>query len=131
MRGARIGMNSLMSQTKRNGGGAKSAAKPKGRKYPCGRIDCKKQGTAYPVLELRLRGYLGAPAQSMIGMAVCPEHQKETAVADLVSDEGWAQILDAFIVGNRILPDRELTTMHWEPVDSEMAQEFRRLRGEQ
>lgn len=94
----------------------------------CGRKDCQNEGTAHPVLLLTFSGYSGPPMEAMLGLLVCDQHQAETSAADLISDEGWAQITEAITAAKKVLPERSLTKLRWEPPTGRLASDFRHIR---
>lgn len=82
---------------------------------PCARVGCPEAGAWIPVLVLSA-GY-GAPARGAIGaLVVCQAHRDATTVDELMTDAGWAQIVDAFLAIGRAAPIRKLTKLDWEAV---------------
>ena len=80
----------------------------------CSRVGCKSEGTHHPALLLRPKGYPDAPpAEVILGILVCREHQESTTAADLITDEGWAQIEHGFGAVGRVLPDRATVGLAW------------------
>ena len=93
----------------------------------CARKLCPLRGTHYPVLLFRPKdhpGYAGAPMEIVMGILVCPQHQRETAPADLISDDGWQQIREAIVATGRAEPDRASAGLVWKrPEDVQSAWE--------
>lgn len=80
----------------------------------CNRIDCTNEGTAHPVLELRPRGYTGQPANAVLGIRICDEHQPTLSAQDFITDEGWQVLVETARALGKATPDRASTTLHWE-----------------
>lgn len=49
----------------------------------------------------------------ILSMVVCPAHQAGMTASDLVTDEGWTQIVHAFSLDHRALPDRATLGLAW------------------
>lgn len=82
----------------------------------CARKACPHAGTRQPVLLAMPRDlpeYAGPPVELILGILVCDEHQATTQAADLVTDEGWEQIVAAFAAVNRARPDRSTLGLAW------------------
>lgn len=89
----------------------------------CARSDCQATATATPVLILHpfalelMRADLDPePATMHLELPVCPEHQAVTSVDDLVTDDGWTDILQAFRSVGRVDPDRASLKLRWQPI---------------
>jgi hypothetical protein len=66
-----------------------------------------------PIITMRPTWWKGEPATAAMGLLICDDHKKATAVPDLISDEGWAQIVASFDAIKRTRPDREATGLRW------------------
>lgn len=87
----------------------------------CGRKACANEGTVHPVLLLYpsdMPDYDGPPAEVILSLAVCPEHQAKTKVLDLVGDEQWEFLRGIFLGSGHAEPDRSRLALDWRPVDS-------------
>lgn len=82
----------------------------------CARKDCTNPGGWRPVLILRAASRPNEPARAELGIAVCEHHARTGQVDDFVSDEGWAQISNAFAASGRERPARALTSLEFEAI---------------
>lgn len=87
----------------------------------CGHVECGKPASHHPHLLLKAKGYdkPHQPADVHMGLPVCDEHMAQTTVADLVSDEGWATLEDAFLSTGRYPPDRDTVEIAWHDNETE------------
>lgn len=86
----------------------------------CAHRDCPNAGTHHPVIlamPADRPDYAGPPAELILGMVVCPAHQMGVTASDFVTDEGWTQIVHAFGLGHRALPDRATLGLAWKRPD--------------
>lgn len=53
----------------------------------------------------------GSPANATTELRVCDEHKEVTKLADIITDEGWEQIVKGFESVGKIKPERKLTEL--------------------
>lgn len=83
----------------------------------CGRTDCHNVATARPVLLVQPEGMtIPQPAEVVLNVPVCDDHQTTTTVADLVNDTGWQRIVDGFRANGKATPDRRRLGLTWERI---------------
>lgn len=85
----------------------------------CSKKLCVFDGTHRPVLLVRPKdhpSYAGPPMEIVLGLFVCASHQRSTTPADLLTDEGWDQIVAQVVTTGRAEPDRETVGLIWQRV---------------
>ncbi len=60
--------------------------------------------------------YHAPPARGVTGLAVCTFCRKRIDVEDVLSDEGWNQIEQAFAENKKLAPERALTRLVFTPL---------------
>lgn len=84
----------------------------------CDRKGCTSEEAIWsPVLVLYapLHRYTGdpVPLRSQLGMRICEAHKQTAKASCFISDDGWAQIEDAFTRLGGAVPQRNLTQLEW------------------
>lgn len=74
---------------------------------------CVRRGVWRPVLLLRPWPEASA-ARVEIGMSLCATCQRTMTVDDLLSDDGWSQIVQTFVGFHKTPPCRELVELTWD-----------------
>jgi hypothetical protein len=69
-----------------------------------------------PVLELRVKGYQGAPVQVAMALRVCEYCRRKLTVDDLLTDDGWLIFCSQLHACGKLMPTRKLTKIHWEEI---------------
>lgn len=82
------------------------------------RSQCAGDGRWHPVLKVPARHHEHAPAKVVLGLFVCDEHKRSSTLEDYLTDEAWERISKGIVAAGRLEPERKLTTLSWEPVDS-------------
>lgn len=83
------------------------------RQEPSRCARCVRPGVWRPVLLLRSWPE-SPPARMEIGLVLCATCQRACTVDDVMSDEGWAQIVRAFVGFHKQPPDRDLVELTWD-----------------
>ena len=88
----------------------------------CSRKGCARPARWHPKLIVYARCHDARkwhePAEGVLCLPICDEHTHGVAVAELVSDEGWAKIVRAFRDAGLAEPDRASVTLGWVPIES-------------
>lgn len=82
----------------------------------CDRTDCHNQGGWMPVLELRVKGYHGAPVQVAMALRVCEHCRRKLTVDDLLTDDGWLIFCSQLHARGKLMPTRKLTKLTWQRI---------------
>lgn len=77
----------------------------------CNRKGCEHEARWMPVLELRPKMHNGKPARAVISIGLCEACKVLTTLDDLVTKEGWAQIVRVFDAQRKARPHREATVL--------------------
>lgn len=98
----------------------------------CSRISCENEARWYPVMLFYAPRRVfphAPPARAVVGVAVCDDHKEIVTLRDLLSDEGWQQILAGFARAGKAQPDRLATRLEFIAIDSAEARDVQRARG--
>lgn len=84
----------------------------------CAKTGCGRPATHFVGLLLRPpRRFGDAEIRTYIDMVLCPDCASTASVNDLVSDEGWAQIVEGIRRAGKMKPERGRTSSFSEPID--------------
>lgn len=81
------------------------------RPEKCNREGCDNDSAGVVVIKFRATKF-GPAAKAQTALFVCKEHADKLEADDLIDDESWKQICDAFAVVGKMQPKRSLTTVH-------------------
>jgi hypothetical protein len=89
----------------------------------CGMAYCSATATHRPVLMLWAAQtvkhgvmHMKKPAEAEVGIGLCAEHAKYTTAQDLITDEGWRLITEAFLAAKKMPPVRHMTKLKLIPL---------------
>lgn len=81
----------------------------------CARTGCTAPARWLPVFVIY--AHTGSPARATVSdLPCCDAHKAATTLADLLTDEGWAQIVASFLDRGFAAPVRPRTRLDWEPL---------------
>ena len=78
----------------------------------CWRLGCKNEARWYPVL-LMTPDQVHCARGELRELVMCDTCKKTTVAQDLISDEGWRQMVSALMVLRRAAPSREWSKVEW------------------
>lgn len=87
----------------------------------CARFGCSAEAIATPVLRVwASRAHHGShpPIELKIALPHCEEHKAAATVADMLTDEGWAELVRDVRSLGRAAPDRTTAELGWEALPS-------------
>jgi hypothetical protein len=102
------------------------------RRNACTRSGCANEARWFPVLLLyadRRQYPMGVPARAVLGLPTCDACKAGLRVSDVLSDDGWAQIVSGFRGAQKVVPHRADTELTFTPLNSDEACAFQRMRG--
>jgi hypothetical protein len=81
-------------------------------------LGCEHPAVWQPVLEFRAPGS-DVVAPALLRLGICEKHKAETVLADVMGDEGFAQIAAGMEKAGFVAPDRQRTTLGWKRIGAE------------
>lgn len=81
----------------------------------CDRAGCERPGIYQPILVLTPDGK--AKAYGEIKLKICEECHLVMTPNDLITPEGWKQLVAAFMVAGKAEPRREMTALTWKKIE--------------
>lgn len=81
----------------------------------CNRTSCAKDASWQAGFDV-YDSFGDVPAKVELGLYLCGEHKHEAKIEDLVTNEGWDQIVEAFAGAGRAIPDRKRTKLAWKAI---------------
>ncbi len=90
----------------------------------CSYTGCSDPAEWRPVLLLRPDGYDGPPARALISIDVCTAHRSASAPAFLAETGIWSDVVRGLMLGGRVAPARERTSLEYILVTSRESREL-------
>lgn len=84
----------------------------------CTRPNCPGQATWKPYLVMRTSVKSPPLRATFTELNLCERHKDEASLADFISTSSWEKIVRFLRESGRPAPRRQLTTLHYEMVDS-------------
>lgn len=81
----------------------------------CSVHQCTRRGRLRPIIQLRAHEF-HEPAEAAMGFRICQVHASEATVDDFITPEGWDRITRAVVESGKMMPDRDLCTLRFEPI---------------
>ena len=81
-------------------------------------MQCRQQAKWHPVFVLRVKGCTQS-VRAAIPIDLCNDCHKAVKLTDILTENGWMTIIQAFCAQKKKPPKRNLTTLAWVEIGSE------------